>query len=621
MTDDKNGGGDQDDKRKMRKSRVLKEVDIPQDFVGKWVHRLFKFYIRPVSTKWVRWEMLMVCFITITCILDPYKVAFDFTGVGGWAVLYLLDFFFLVDMFLQFHMAFMQEGFLETDSREMAVNYLRTHFTIDTLSVFPIEFIAFAFPGYELRVLAICRLNRLLRVYRLVAYFNRKENELNANTSLVRVVKFIVYVVVLTHWIACLFYVSGCHSGRSLTCESGSWATQLLRSNRTGVHLDDSSTATRYILTLYWAVTTTTTTGYGDVVPFTNGEKVYALLVMLVGSILYGFISGSITSTMANADSQRVRYFTRLQAVTRYMRDQSLANDLHQRVSEYFEYLWLRNRGKDHKTLFVDMPLTFQAEVALSINKDIIDRVPLFQNTDVGFQRMLSLVIKPFLYLPREFIVNKGDIGREMFFIHRGRVEVVSEDGQTIYATMESGSFFGEISLIFSVPRTASIRAATHCDLFVLTKRDLDSVLHHYPEISKQIQAIAKARFESAERRAEETKDESAVEIPAEAEAEPEVAGVGAGVISSIRRKISRKQEPATVTRRSLARQSLIDRSFIGPMKRLVIMPDSAFARLWHPLRVALTCIGAITITYQAAFVPTSVGLWVFNYPMYSALI
>ena len=45
-----------------------------------------------------------------------------------------------------------------------------------------------------------------------------------------------------------------------------------------------------------------------------------------------------------------------------------------------------------------------------------------------------------------------------MFFINRGRVEVVSEDGEVVFATMNEGKFFGEISLVFSVPRTASIR-------------------------------------------------------------------------------------------------------------------------------------------------------------------
>ena len=45
-----------------------------------------------------------------------------------------------------------------------------------------------------------------------------------------------------------------------------------------------------------------------------------------------------------------------------------------------------------------------------------------------------------------------------MFFINRGTVEVVSDDGNVVFASMAEGKFFGEIALMFSVPRTASIR-------------------------------------------------------------------------------------------------------------------------------------------------------------------
>ena len=46
-----------------------------------------------------------------------------------------------------------------------------------------------------------------------------------------------------------------------------------------------------------------------------------------------------------------------------------------------------------------------------------------------------------------------------MYFIHRGTVEVVSEhDEPIVFDTMGEGRFFGEISVVFSCPRTASIR-------------------------------------------------------------------------------------------------------------------------------------------------------------------
>ena len=67
---------------------------------------------------------------------------------------------------------------------------------------------------------------------------------------------------------------------------------------------------------------------------------------------------------------------------------------------------------------------------------------------------------------------------------------------------MKAGQFFGEISLVY---RTASIRAATNCDLFVLAKRDLDDVLSHYPHIERQINAVAEQRRQNVRKRSEAT--------------------------------------------------------------------------------------------------------------------
>jgi F-box/leucine-rich repeat protein 7 len=40
-----------------------------------------------------------------------------------------------------------------------------------------------------------------------------------------------------------------------------------------------------------------------------------------------------------------------------------------------------------------------------------------------------------------------------MFFILKGTVDVVSEDGEMVSNVMTEGSFFGEIGVLYSVPR------------------------------------------------------------------------------------------------------------------------------------------------------------------------
>ena len=88
-----------------------------------------------------------------------------------------------------------------------------------------------------------------------------------------------------------------------------------------------------------------------------------------------------------------------------------------------------------------------------------------------------------------------------MFFIYCGSVEIVSEEGGVVFSVMKEGQFFGEISLFFDCPRTASIRAANNCDLFLLSKADLYDALSHYPHIEQQILAVASKRATLAKKR------------------------------------------------------------------------------------------------------------------------
>lgn len=41
-----------------------------------------------------------------------------------------------------------------------------------------------------------------------------------------------------------------------------------------------------------------------------------------------------------------------------------------------------------------------------------------------------------------------GEVGKEMYIVNRGRLQVVADDGKTMLATLKAGSYFGEISIL-----------------------------------------------------------------------------------------------------------------------------------------------------------------------------
>ena len=107
--------------------------------------------------------------------------------------------------------------------------------------------------------------------------------------------------------------------------------------------------------------------------------------------------------------------------------------------------------------------------------------------------------------LAGDFVCRKGEVGREMYIVNRGKLEVVSENGQKVYAVLEVGSYFGEISVLCvsnaGNRRTASVRSVGYSDLFCLSKDDLTEVLNEYPELKEKIENIAKQKLENDRRR------------------------------------------------------------------------------------------------------------------------
>lgn len=44
--------------------------------------------------------------------------------------------------------------------------------------------------------------------------------------------------------------------------------------------------------------------------------------------------------------------------------------------------------------------------------------------------------------------VNIGEVGKEMYIVNRGRLQVVADNGKTVMASLKAGSYFGEISIL-----------------------------------------------------------------------------------------------------------------------------------------------------------------------------
>jgi glucose-6-phosphate 1-dehydrogenase len=128
------------------------------------------------------------------------------------------------------------------------------------------------------------------------------------------------------------------------------------------------------------------------------------------------------------------------------------------------------------------------------INREILSRVPLFHEGDALLLNQVMLALEPRTATPGTVLVRKREVGDAMYMICRGEVEVVDDAGKVL-ATLREGNCFGELALLFSEPRTATVRAKTECDLFTLGRTDFLRILRDHPQFANTIIAIAKERY------------------------------------------------------------------------------------------------------------------------------
>lgn len=164
-----------------------------------------------------------------------------------------------------------------------------------------------------------------------------------------------------------------------------------------------------------------------------------------------------------------------------------------------FDYLWISQKSSDEERSVGCLPDRLKAEIAIHVHLNTLKRVDIFQNTEAGFLCELVLRLKPVLFSPGDYVCRKNEVGHEMYIVSRGILEVVTNEGATVVATLKAGSYFGEISVLnvglAGNKRTASVRSVGYSDLFCLNKQDLWDVLKNYPNAEARIRARAEERL------------------------------------------------------------------------------------------------------------------------------
>merc|ERR1711899_168285 len=97
------------------------------------------------------------------------------------------------------------------------------------------------------------------------------------------------------------------------------------------------SIKSRYCTSLYFCFTGLISVGFGNVAPNTDNEKIFSIILMLVGSLMYASIFGNVSAIIQRLYSGTARYHSAMQRVREFNKFYQIPNPLKQRLEEYFQ--------------------------------------------------------------------------------------------------------------------------------------------------------------------------------------------------------------------------------------------------------------------------------------------
>ncbi|XP_060213165.1 potassium channel SKOR-like isoform X3 [Lycium barbarum] len=437
------------------------------------------FLIYPDDRWYKLWEKFILIWAIYSSFFTPMEFAF-FKGLPR--NLFLLDICgqiaFLVDIVLQFFVAYRDSQTYKIVYKRtpIALRYLKSYFIVDLLSCMPWDNIYKAAGKSEgVRYLLWIRLSRVRRV---TNFFTKMEKDIRINYFFTRILKLIVVELYCTHTAACIFYFLA--TTLPPEKEGYTWIGSLTLGDYSYSDFRHIDLWRRYITSLYFAIITMATVGYGDIHAVNLREMIFVMVYVSFDMILGAYLIGNMTALMVKG-SKTVRYRDKMTDLMNYMNRNRLGRDIRNQIKDHLQ-LQYESTYTDGAIL-QELPISIRAKISQTLYQSCIENIPLFRDCSSEFISQIVTRVREEFFLPGEVIMEQGHAVDQLYFVCHGVLEAIGigEDGsEEKVALLEPNSSFGEISILCNIPQPYTVRVCELCRLIRIDKQSFSNILEIY---------------------------------------------------------------------------------------------------------------------------------------------
>ncbi|CAI2386158.1 unnamed protein product [Moneuplotes crassus] len=371
-------------------------------------------------------------------------------------------------------------------------NYITSYFILDFFCAIPFDW--FISKMRHQRTMRLFQTTKAFKYFYFSIILDGTLLKARIQPGTIRFLKIIFNLLSIVQVFSCSFHILHYYN-----VEDENWL-------RNGSFSDDD-TLQKYMLSLFWTLQTITTVGYGTITLTNSLEKLYAIIVIIIGATIYSFIVGSISSSVHNNEEKSIKLQDKLKVLKEMGTFGNLPDELLKRIERFLkENITINGVASGTSRIplqkcLSELPERLKIELIQYTHRDIIRKNSFFFGKPLEFA-LNVLSIQREITVPSDYMMYKrGDPAEEVFIIYSGSIVLYSEDWIP-YVKYSAGSYFGEIEVLFKEEgahkdyHNRSLYAYTENGAVfgVITREQLSKIFKDFKQEEEDFRQIAKER-------------------------------------------------------------------------------------------------------------------------------
>ena len=361
-------------------------------------------------------------------------------------IIYLMDIIYIADFIItSFRGYYNNEMEIIRSNRLIMIHYLKKEFFIDLLEAVPLNTFVYMniinfnnlYFGYINSKIFIYKLLMFIKPFKIFKIIGKKKNialenfygYFSENYHLEKLFLFFTYFLI------CFLFI------HLFICLHIFFSLQNYPNWISNINIINKNFFEKYITSFYFLMTTMTTVGYGDIVCISFVERIFHIILLAIGTILYTFLVSKIGNYLREQNHEQIKLDKDLNILESIrISYPTMPFKLYSKIKNHLLNISKKRKKTGISLLINGIPDTIKNDLLLKIYSKIIDKFSIFKN--VNNSRFILQVLTSFIPITikkEEIILVEGELVDNIIFVKDGRISMeISIDINDPYKSIQN---------------------------------------------------------------------------------------------------------------------------------------------------------------------------------------